>query len=291
MVLRASGKRRQLEVSEGSSETCDSTSELDHTGPGLDSTTHYDHSALGWHSHTHCHGNRDDRALEDSVSSDVFHEKLELSGKVFHSTPTHPHMGVATIRHPMQPGSVSSTVYREQITESPNSSDIDGENDNVFLERPRTAALQIHPESPRHLNIDSFKPPLPKQFPTSPSRSSTDSTSPLHSKTHPKDRRNWGRKNRVHPQHITNDLVTSPAHSINLRSTSSSSRLSGSLNSTVSLTLAPLLTTRLRKGGKRPSVDTRWESRGGEQLEAFFPNRHIRVLVATWNMQEEKVSV
>ena len=151
-------------------------------------------------------------------------------------------------------------------------------------------------------------PPLPSRTRphTSPgSRSSSNSTfltSPVDSKHPPK--RRLARKNRVHPDSTLNSrlpnrpppnsIPTSPTHSTALKSTSSSNashtRLS-SANSLNSTFFGPLLTTDLRKGGRRPSVNTSWVFDGQRQLESCFLDGHAKVFVATWNMHEEKVCV
>lgn len=301
VVLRASGRRHQLEVSEGS-ETCDSASEPENLP--LDVRAHYDTSL--WHSLPRHRSRKGESILEyeplldDRVSRDVFQEKLEFSGALLHSTPAHPQGNTVCIHHPMQPQSVSSAIFREHPNASSSSSDIE-ENDDVFL-KTAPVSVQIHPESSVHVypNSKAFNKtlsPQPKSLlrpNTSPVRISTDSdrfTSPMHSKA----KRKLIRKNRVHPTKELKSLSpSSPAHSANMRGTSSpeSQLLStSSFNSTLSSTLAPLLTTSLRKGGTRPSVDTQWEFDGERQLEGFFPNRHVRVFAGTWNMHEEKVSV
>ncbi len=305
VVLRASGKRRQIAVSEGS-ETCESASEAEGQAGGLSATTHYDHSALDWTAHTpprtrHRGRGRGEglqyEALNDTISSDVFREKLEFSGRILHSTPHHTHSPHPPIQYPMPPGGVSSSFFHDHQScdsHDSGSSDNDGE-DSVFLNRPRTAPVhrhrprvkvKVHPEPQAHnmdiTTLSSSLPPLPKTMSpsfTSPQSTSSDA-SPLHpNQAHGPHRRRgrwaWG-----------NTGMTSPT---NLHSTSSSNALS--TNSFASSTIAPLLTSRLRKGGRRPSVDTHWDTSGEEQLESCVPDRHIRVFVTTWNMHEEKVSI
>ena len=286
VVLRAGSRRKRVELAD-ESETCDSASEPENIP--LDNTAHYDTRA--WVS-TPKHDRRnvskdgypDCEELEDGISTDVFQEKLELSGRILHSTPAHPgtREGVAHINHPMHPSSVSSAIFREHSSDTLSSSD---ENDDVFL-RPRAA---VHPESLTHHHdsstFNNTLPPHAFRLHTSPghrARTSTNSfTSPMHSHKLGK----LGRKNRIHPLEMK---LPSPAH---LKSTSSSNASHGrlSLSSTVS-TLPPLLTTNLRKGGTRPSADVSWDCDGESVLENFFPDRHVRVFVVTWNMHEEKVS-
>ena len=53
--------------------------------------------------------------------------------------------------------------------------------------------------------------------------------------------------------------------------------------------LQPLLTASARKGGRIASADTDWSFDGEMQLESIFPDKHISVYIATWNMHNEKV--
>ena len=63
-----------------------------------------------------------------------------------------------------------------------------------------------------------------------------------------------------------------------------------SMSSTFSSTLTPLLTSSLRKGGEsQPGSAAAWGFDADAQLESCFPDRHMQVLVATWNMQQQKV--
>ncbi len=337
VVLRASGKRHQIEVSEGS-ETCDSASEPEGHAGELAATTHYDHCVLDWTSHTPHRTRVRGRVgverggeglvyepLDETISSNVFQEKLEFSGHVLHSTPSHPQprtlpSSLLPVQYPMTPGCVSSTVFHEHEhhpsdSQDSSSSDLDCEDD-VFLQRPRTAPtlrhtprvkVKVHPEPPSPLvnNVSTLSSSFPKPSSptlhhpyTSPQSSSTE-TSPLHPKHPHRLHRGGGRWafRHVYPQGTKSP---SSRRSTNLHSTSSSNtssrqdtvRLlsSDSMTSTGSSWVTPLLTSLLRKGGRRPSVDTRWDLSGEDQLESCFPDKHIRVFVATWNMHEEKVS-
>lgn len=314
VVLRASGKRHQIEVSEGS-ETCDSASEPEGQLGDLTTTTHYDHSALGWTPHSLPRaskrgGGRTEELtyepLDETISSNVFQEKLEFSRDVLHSTPFRPHPSHPTIQYPMPPGGVSSTIFHEyQSTDSQgsNSSDCDGEDD-VFLGRPKTAPVlrhtpgakvKVHPKAPPHVdNSSALSSSLPSHpNPTSPSscrqhttpQSTSSETSPFHPKDSQRRKGRWAwRTSHVHPAGLSpRQHSTSPNRTSQLLSTDTISSVSSS-------TVAPLLTSQLRKGGRRPSVDTKWDFSGEEQLESCFPDRHIRVFVTTWNMHEEKVS-
>lgn len=93
------------------------------------------------------------------------------------------------------------------------------------------------------------------------------------------------------PTTATAAAVQSPLFSTTSGSSSSaaSQHLSESARSNVSLTLGPILTSKLRL---QPGVreEGHWESMEDEQLESCFPDRHVRLYVVTWNMQERKVS-
>ena len=51
--------------------------------------------------------------------------------------------------------------------------------------------------------------------------------------------------------------------------------------------VTPLLTVNLRQRGSKAFTESLWAD---NQLKSCFPDRHIRVSVVTWNMQERKVS-
>ena len=63
-----------------------------------------------------------------------------------------------------------------------------------------------------------------------------------------------------------------------------------SMSSTFSSTLTPLLTSSLRKGGGSQPGSVAWGFNAEAQLESCFPDRHMQVLVVTWNMQQQRVS-
>ena len=311
VVLRAGSQRQQLEVSQASE-----SPEFVTEPKSLDTKPLYDHSV--WESIPNRGSSGDvldysggaDQIL-NGISSDVFSEKLELSGRVVHSTP-HRVLHVTPISHPMHPQSVSSAIFRDKELLADSS---DYESDDVFSDRPKTVPnAQVYPQhsksSPKTGFLSASLPPLPSRTRphTSPgSRSSSNSTfltSPVDSKRPPKGR--LTRKNRVHPDGTLNNSKgrlpnrpppnsnpTSPTLSTALKSTSSSNeshtRLlsANSLNSTF---FGPLLTTDLRKGGRRPSANTSWVFDGQRQLESCFPDGHANVFVTTWNMHEEKVT-
>ena len=322
VVLRSSGRRQQLTVS--GSETGDSAGEPENVD--LERTAHYDTSiwegnplpvstARRLNSHFESEGTgvnlgREEGVLleGESVSADTFQERLNLRGGAQrHSTPapSHSHHPATPTHHP---------VLREYSSDS-SSSDCDGDNDHVFLNRPRTAPPVDHRgNSPKDNSLGSGLRPPPSRHSmrphTSPSRSSTDSISPLHvnSKHPPPKGKGKGRRNQVHPTSFASPSVpkpppasfSSPARSSILKSTSSSNssrhdrRLfsTDSLSSTFSTALAPLLTTSLRKGSRtRPSLDVSWDFDGERCLESHFPDRHVRVFVVTWNMQELKARI
>ena len=112
-----------------------------------------------------------------------------------------------------------------------------------------------------------------------------------------------GRTNRVHPENRPPNLtLSSPLHSSTVQSTlpgatsntagSRTLSLTDSISSTLSATMmTPLLTASLRKGGggSLPSTGSSWDFDARAQLEGVFPDRQMRVLVVTWNMQQQKV--
>ena len=109
-----------------------------------------------------------------------------------------------------------------------------------------------------------------------------------------------GRNNRIHPEDRPPDLkFTSPLHSslpltATISDTASRAAERRTLSSTDSLSstlLTPLLTSSLRKGGvgSRSGSSSLWQFDAEAQLESCFPDRHLHVLVVTWNMQELEV--
>ena len=125
-------------------------------------------------------------------------------------------------------------------------------------------------------------------------------------------RKGGGRRNtRIHPEvdnRPPNLEVPSP---LNLTATSTTLKNStfssmgmnkrtlsstDSMSSTFSAPLTPLLTSNLRKGGggggggSQPGSGSAWGFDAEAQLESCFPDRHMQVLVVTWNMQQEKVA-
>ena len=112
------------------------------------------------------------------------------------------------------------------------------------------------------------------------------------------------RSTRVHPEdnRPPNLKLPSPIRSTTttLKSTTFSSKgmdkrtlsSTDSMSSTFSATLTPLLTSSLRKGGggSQPAGSgSSWGFDAEAHLESCFPDRHMQVLVVTWNMQQQKV--
>lgn len=113
-------------------------------------------------------------------------------------------------------------------------------------------------------------------------------------KSKPRSKKN---ENEIHPEWRETASPTEEIpiiHSPSSTSGSSASRnlsCSESARSSVSRTLGPLLTTALRIRQTRSLTEARWGDLGEAQLESCFPDRHIRLYVVTWNMQEKKVGV
>ena len=114
-------------------------------------------------------------------------------------------------------------------------------------------------------------------------------------------RKGGRRSTRVHPEdnRPPNLKVPSPLHSTTTLKSSTFSPMgmdkrtlssTDSMSSTFSATLTPLLTSSLRKGGGSQSGSgSAWVFDAEAQLESCFPDRHMQVLVVTWNMQQQKV--
>lgn len=132
------------------------------------------------------------------------------------------------------------------------SSSSSGDSDEVFV--PRTTSSAPQPDA------DNRAPPLERS-----ARSRRKASTLRHDKHTPSSAR-----------------TNVPSTPTSLYSTLTD----GSLNSSIHM---PLLTSSLRKGGSKPSVDTQWERGGHEELEAYFPDHQVRIFTATWNMHEERV--
>lgn len=87
------------------------------------------------------------------------------------------------------------------------------------------------------------------------------------------------------------DAVLGEKEGFGVESTTLDKRLFSTTDSILSATITPLLTSSLRKGGRKPSVGTCFDFDADGQLESCFPDRHLRVFIVTWNMQEQKVCV
>jgi hypothetical protein len=85
------------------------------------------------------------------------------------------------------------------------------------------------------------------------------------------------------------EAIRSPSLTSGSSAASRQLSLAGSARSSVSLTLTPLLTSSLRVRRAKSTTDEKWGEIGEAQLEGCFPDRHIRLFVVTWNMQERKV--
>ena len=117
------------------------------------------------------------------------------------------------------------------------------------------------------------------------------------------NRKGGRRSNRVHPEDNRPPNLkfpSSPLHSATVKSTTFSSMgvdkrtlsSTDSMSSTLSATLTPLLTSSLRKGGGfKSGSSSAWEFDAEAQLESCFSDRHMQVLVVTWNMQQQKVKL
>ena len=126
-------------------------------------------------------------------------------------------------------------------------------------------------------------------------------------------RRNKRKKgNRIHPEFqppsdaLPQHTVTapqppsptmSPPHSTMTYSIQSAPGPSHSLpqssvmtHSILNYSLPPLLSSQLRKGGRRPSLSVDWSSDGAAELRRCLSDGQLGVYVATWNMQQLDVS-
>ena len=108
------------------------------------------------------------------------------------------------------------------------------------------------------------------------------------------------RVNQIHPGNIDMldsqstpspllDTVLGEKKGFGVESTTLDRRLFSTTDSILSAAITPLLTSSLRKGGRKPSMDTCFDFDAEGQLESCFPDRHLRVFIVTWNMQEQKV--
>ena len=107
------------------------------------------------------------------------------------------------------------------------------------------------------------------------------------SRIHPEDNRQPNLKVPP-PLHMTTTLNSTTFSSMGMDKRTLSS--TDSMSSTLSATLTPLLTSHLRiGGGSQAGSSSAWEFDAEAQLESCFPDRHMQILVVTWNMQQQKV--
>ena len=179
------------------------------------------------------------------------------SDVVSSSTPGHFSSSNVTPRRP-------HTVRTDAWDRRPSSSSSSGDSDDVFVPRMASSA------------------PVPVR-----AGDATDGAPTLDRSAR------WRRKESIQlcdkhtpPSARSRSRANVPANVPSTPTSLQSSLTDGSLSSSIH---APLLTSSLRKGGSKPSVDTKWERGGVEQLETYFPDHLIRIFTATWNMHEERV--
>ena len=122
--------------------------------------------------------------------------------------------------------------------------------------------------------------------------------------TDKRKRRKWKKRTQVHPvtdgvphtmeeeRHPPTTLppLDPPPHtSTGGVQIATPSPLSPSPNRHLSSSLPPLLSSQVRKGGRRASATTDWSSCGPAELERCLPLRQLRLFVGTWNMQHMTV--
>lgn len=121
------------------------------------------------------------------------------------------------------------------------------------------------------------EPPSPK-----PARPSKHHSKASKRQVHPEERT----ASKFSEDHIR--LFQSPSSSESSTARRKPSLTESARSSAVSLTLGPLLTAGLRIGKTKSMAEGRWENAEEAQLESCFPDRHIRLSVVTWNMNERK---
>ena len=324
VVLRAhGGKRHHLAVSDGS-ESRDSAVEADAMSMNVEST-HYDHSM--WDT-LPIKSDNELQMSPPTVNNHILHStplKPNCSSRT--DVPMHsPHTVAPAATFKLHPSSSDSdesqgddgsddVFYHQSHTHNKVHTSFPADySRNARISGSLNTGLPPLPSSGSSMSSSSKRRPY-----TSPGHhgcSSTDSyPSPLHHCSSPERRsirsrssrsvrsRHTIRRNRVHPEvkpKLAEFSQTSPVDNTTALkrtlSTSSHPKLdrfhssSSSINSTLSAPVPPLLTSDLRRGGRMPSVDGgSWDFDAEAQLENSFPDKHIQVYVATWNMQEQKV--
>lgn len=184
----------------------------------------------------------------------------------------------ATSKRHVQRASTQSPVHSSADDSSPLHRPIRIQNTGIRNElyQRKSQHNQVHPSSLNNSLLDEFSPPADSTL--------TRFNIPQATKEH---------RVRIFTdeEHRTvNDDEDSNRTTPILDSTfSCPKKLFSTGDSTISSALTPLLTSDLRKGGRKPSEKVSFEFDAEGQLLSCFPDRQIRVFIVTWNMQEQKV--
>ena len=225
-----------------------------HSYPTHSTPVHTTHHTL----HTHRLGSRYTGATS-SASSDYDEPDFYVSNHLHHATSPFSHQSHdETVKsHDMQTSSTNSSPLHRPIKT---------QNAGIKIKSRRN---QVHPHSQDSDLLEGFSPP--------PDNAHTRFHIPDLTITDHQTATTYQTREMV-------DFNSTLPEGKRLFSTSDS------LVSTLS-TLTPLLTSDLRKGGRKPSEKVCFEFDTESQLLNCFPDRQLQVFIVTWNMQERKVMV
>ena len=225
-----------------------------HSYPTHSTPVHTTHHTL----HTHRLGTRYTGATS-SASSDYDEPDFHVSNHLHHATsPFSHHSHDETVKsHDMQTSSTNSSPLHRPIKT---------QNAGIKIKSRRN---QVHPHSQDSDLLEGFSPP--------PDNAHTRFHIPDLTITDHQTATTYQTREMV-------DFNSTLPEGKRLFSTSDS------LVSTLS-TLTPLLTSDLRKGGRKPSEKVCFEFDTESQLLNCFPDRQLQVFIVTWNMQERKVII
>ena len=285
VVLRANGKRRHLEVSAGAGdrETSRGSERAAHilsdtaTPPCRPAQQTHHSDTCSQPSHSLC-----------SPPTPAAAAARERSSKIFHSTPLHlpptPHWR-ADLRQTRPPQFPS---FRDSTSSSSSSSLADAPR-----EQPISGDQMLNKAQKLHTSSSSVGKPVSGAS-TQKGRLGQDM------RASSKTRQRRKKRSRVHPEpqasvdsspqvHAPSPPIP-PAWSPQSSSYSVPEQPALDCSGALNCSLPPLLSARLRKGGRRPSASVDWSSDGAAELRRCLPDQQLRVFVGTWNMQELSVS-
>ena len=287
VVLRANGKRRHLDVSAGAGDRETSRGSQRAAHILSDVATPPCRPAQQTHHSDTC--SQPSHTPHSPPTTAAAAAARERSSKIFHSTPLHlppiPHWR-AELRQTRPPQFPS---FRDSTPSSSSSSSLA----DAPREQPISGDQMLNKAQKLHTSSSSVGKPVSGAS-TQKGRLGQDM------RASSKTRQRRKKRSRVHPEpqasvdsspqvHAPSPPIP-PAWSPQSSSYSVPEQPALDCSGALNCSLPPLLSARLRKGGRRPSASVDWSSDGAAELRRCLPDQQLRVFVGTWNMQELSVS-